>query len=99
MKSCKFSYVLLAIVVALIVCGVSFPSERDETPSNVSNLNALAKPQESTGYIPIENKKSEEVNRDSFYIYYEETIVTTCMSGGNKECTSGTYVIPYKLPK
>lgn len=99
MKDNKIMYVLLALVVAMVIGVVSLSSAQEEPHSSVTNLNALAKPQESTGYFPIENKKSKEVNRDSFYIYYEETIVTTCMSGGNKECTSGTYVIPYKLPK
>lgn len=92
MKDNKVMYVLLALVVAMLVGVVSFSGAQEKTPSSVTNLDALSKPQESTGYEEMHYSEKGREWSDSLYDYRIEYDNVKCLTGGYHSCT------PLKVP-
>lgn len=96
MKDNKIMCGLLALVVAMVIGVVSFPSAQEEPPSSVTNLDALSKPQESTGYSKSVSTDEGDSWSDSLYSYQYVFRNVTCINIGTSDCTPGKETWLYK---
>lgn len=82
-------YFLLSCI-GVIVCLFAFSDVyvwQTKKSSDFSNLEALTKRQEETGYVVIEWNSDGDAWEDSLYRYEPYTHYVNCMTGGNKDCT------------